>query len=150
MEVAELMPRALPSIMRADIGANDPLRLKIAAALAYPDGSMTAAGLRREKARGRLVIERVAGKDYVTLAAIDRMRELCRLEAKVPDCGSDLGGKMPQEPSVAPYGLSATPATMNPRAALHTTLQGLNDRSRDTSRPSTRKRRLEKATVIPS
>ncbi len=38
-----------------------PLRLSVAAALGFPDGSMTASGLRREGARGRLVIERVAG-----------------------------------------------------------------------------------------
>jgi hypothetical protein len=38
-----------------------PLRLGVAAALAFPDGSMTAAGLRREAARGRLLIERIAG-----------------------------------------------------------------------------------------
>src|SRR6266568_7579789 len=66
-----------------------PLRLEIAAALAFPDGSMTASGLRREGARGRLAIERIAGKDYTTLANIERMRELCRVEAKVPDCGSE-------------------------------------------------------------
>ena len=43
---------------------------------------MTASGLRREGARGRLVIERIAGKDYTTLANIERMRELCRVAAK--------------------------------------------------------------------
>jgi hypothetical protein len=64
-----------------------PLRLEIAAVIAFPDGSMTAAGLRREGARGRLVIERIAGKDFTTLANIERMRELCRVQAKVPDCG---------------------------------------------------------------
>jgi hypothetical protein len=52
----------------------------VAAALAFPDGSMTASGLRREAARGRLVIERIAGKDYTTLANIERMREQCRVE----------------------------------------------------------------------
>jgi hypothetical protein len=40
--------------------------------LAFPDGSMSASGLRREAARGRLVIERIAGKDYTTLANIER------------------------------------------------------------------------------
>jgi hypothetical protein len=58
-----------------------PLRLDVAAALAFPDGSMTASGLRRESARGRLVIERIAGKDYTTLRDIGRMRELCRVES---------------------------------------------------------------------
>src|ERR1700738_865536 len=67
-----------------------PLRLGIAAALAYPDGSMTASGLRREAARGRLVIERTAGKDYTTLAAIDDMRKLCRVESLVRTSGSNL------------------------------------------------------------
>jgi hypothetical protein len=64
-----------------------PLRLEIVAAIAFPDGSMTAAGLRREAARGRLLIERIAGKDYTTLAHIERMRELCRLHRKEPGCG---------------------------------------------------------------
>ena len=75
---------------RGEISLTTPLRLHIAAALAFPDGSMTASGLRRESARGRLVVERIAGKDYTTLANIARMRELCRVEAKVPDC--TLGG----------------------------------------------------------
>ena len=72
----------------SDITADTPLRLKLAAALAYPDGSMSASGLRREAKRGRLEIERTAGKDYTTLANIERMRELCRVEAKVPASGS--------------------------------------------------------------
>jgi hypothetical protein len=65
--------------LRVDaIRPDTPLRLDVAAALAYPDGSMTASGLRREHKRGRLIIERTAGKDYTTLADIERMRELCR------------------------------------------------------------------------
>jgi hypothetical protein len=70
--------------------------LGIAAALAFPDGTMTASGLRREAMRGRLVIERIAGKDYTTLSNIERMRELCRVEAKAPDSGSGIGaGELP-------------------------------------------------------
>ena len=60
---------------REDIGDDQPLRLAVAAALAFPDGSITASGLRREAGRGRLVVERIAGKDYTTLANIERMRE---------------------------------------------------------------------------
>jgi hypothetical protein len=44
---------------------------------------MTASGLRKEAARGRLAVERIAGKDFTTLAAIANMRTLCRL-AQVP------------------------------------------------------------------
>src|SRR5580698_4335661 len=84
------------------INPDTPLRLRVAAALAFPDESMTASGLRREAARGRLVVERIAGKDYTTLANIERMRELCRVEAKVPDCGSESAGEGP------PNGSSST------------------------------------------
>src|SRR5215471_13564449 len=84
-------PRRIPA--RGDVpgidrvGPETPLRLAVAAALAYPDGSMTASGLRREAVRGRLVIERVAGKDYTTLHAIDEMRKLCRVQPKESGSG---------------------------------------------------------------
>lgn len=60
---------------------NAPLRLQDAIATAFPLGGMTVSGLRREAARGRLAIERIAGKDFTTLQAIDEMRELCRVPA---------------------------------------------------------------------
>jgi len=53
-----------------------PLRLEVAAGLAYPDGSMNAAGLRRSG----VTIERTNGKDYTTLADIEEMRESCRVK----------------------------------------------------------------------
>jgi len=71
-------------------GHDTPLRLDAAAKIAFPDGGMTAAGLRREWKRGRLVIERVAGKDFTTLNHIERMREQCRVEQSRPDYGKDL------------------------------------------------------------
>jgi hypothetical protein len=80
---------AVPS--RDEIKPDTPLRLSVAAAMAFPDGSMTASGLRREYARGRLVIERIAGKDFTTLAHIEQMRELCRVETKVHAFTSDDG-----------------------------------------------------------
>jgi hypothetical protein len=49
-----------------------PLRLADAAALAFPHGGMTAAGLRKEAAKGRLAIFRIANKDFTTLGAIKR------------------------------------------------------------------------------
>lgn len=36
--------------------------------------------LRTEARRGRLVIERIAGKDFVTLEAIEEMRRQCRVQ----------------------------------------------------------------------
>lgn len=57
-----------------------PLRLKEAAERAFPNGRMTPSGLRKEATRGRLVIERIAGKDYVSFSAIAAMRLLCRVK----------------------------------------------------------------------
>jgi hypothetical protein len=70
------------SLTSSDITSETPLRLSVAALLAFPDGSVTASGLRKEAARGRLVIERIAGKLYTTPANIERMRELCRVNTK--------------------------------------------------------------------
>jgi len=108
------MRQSVPS--RNDVAPDTPLRLSVAAALAFPDGSMTASGLRREGVRGKLVIERIAGKDYTTLGNIERMRELCRVEVKVPDCGSESAAVAKQS------GLSEMETAKRARAALHTML----------------------------
>jgi hypothetical protein len=42
---------------------------------------MISSGLRKEALRGRLVIERIAGKDFATLAHFERMREAARYES---------------------------------------------------------------------
>jgi hypothetical protein len=76
--------RASLEIDLSAIGPDTPLRLEVAARLAYPDGSMTKSGLRREIARGHLDCERTAGRQYVTLADIQRMRARCRENPKVP------------------------------------------------------------------
>lgn len=59
-----------------------PRRLSVIAKLAFPDGGMTASSLRREAERGRLAVERIAGKDFTSLQAIAEMRKLCRVERK--------------------------------------------------------------------
>lgn len=78
------------SLSRQEVGDDEPLRLEVAAALAFPDGSMTASGLRREAGKGNLALERIAHKDYTTLRAISEMRKKCRVEAKVQDSGCNL------------------------------------------------------------
>jgi len=55
-----------------------PIRLRDAVQQFFPHGGMTVSGLRTEARKGRLVIERIAGKDFVTHRAIDEMRRLCR------------------------------------------------------------------------
>ena len=71
------------------VGNDIPLRLHDAVKIAFPRGGMSVSGLRREAKRGRLIIERVAGKDFTTLNHIERMRELCRVEQVHRDCGND-------------------------------------------------------------
>jgi hypothetical protein len=108
---------AIPELDK--VKPDTPLRLDVAAALAYPDGSMSASGLRREAGRGRLVIERTAGKDYTTLHNIERMRELCRVEVKVLDCGfAQLGEARTARSRAAQYGSFSTAASISPRDAL--------------------------------
>jgi hypothetical protein len=48
------MRTRLPSIEA--IGQNAPLRLGVAAAVVFPDGTMTASGLRRESTQGRFIV----------------------------------------------------------------------------------------------
>ena len=111
-------------LSRSEVSANTPLRLSVAAALAYPDGTMTASGLRREAARGRLVIERTAGKDYTTLDNIERMRELCRVESNHPGFTSALReGTSRAGSERAPSGLSSMAASTSPQDALRAKIE---------------------------
>src|ERR1700745_2705162 len=102
-----------------NIKPDDPLLLKVAPARAYPDGSMTASGLRREAARGNLVIERTAGKDYTTLRNIEHMRMLCRVPRKEPAYGSPQRIETQTARSGSePFGASETDRARSARAAL--------------------------------
>jgi hypothetical protein len=60
---------------------------KIRLAEAAKRYGLTVASLRKEAARGRLKIFRVANKDYTTLEEIDRMFEQCQIPPKEPACG---------------------------------------------------------------
>lgn len=114
-----------------NVGPNTPLRLAHAAVLAFPGGGMTEKGLRREHASGRLVIERVAGKDYTTLADIEEMRRLCRLQGNQQDSGY----ARPAGQGRQPGSLSTTES----KSALDALLTNLNERKqrlRNTSRKS--------------
>src|SRR5271163_1257404 len=85
------MPRCPLPVVQPDPSA--PMRLADAAALF----GLTASGLRTEARRGNLVISRVAGKDWVTKAEIERMFERCRL---VPETGRrETQRAVPSEPS---------------------------------------------------
>lgn len=64
------------------LSQDTPLRLDVAVKVAFPAGGMSVAGLRKEIAKGRLEVELIANKLFTTLAAIARMRELCRVVPK--------------------------------------------------------------------
>jgi len=112
----------------AEVKADTPLRLAVAAKIAFPDGSITAEALRREAARGRLTLERIAGKDYTTLANIERMRELCRVQAKAPDSTFGPRGATPPatSPIAQPGSSEMVDATFS-QAALQMKLQRLSN-----------------------
>lgn len=121
-----------------EIGPDTPLRLQRAAELAFPNGGMTAAGLRREAGRGRLTIEKIAGKDFTTLAAIKRMRELCRVQQKESGSGSGASGGTPMEKSSEkPSGSSEMDRSRLSQAAVVTIAQELKKPSRNTSPSAT-------------
>jgi hypothetical protein len=130
-----------------DIGLDTPLRLDVAARVAFPGGGMTASGLRREAARGRLTIERIAGKDFTTLNAIQEMRKQCRDNPRVRDCGLSQNEKKLESSASGQRGLSATERARLARAALEESARRLNAHSPNTSPPNTS--RHGSATVTP-
>ncbi|MDQ0349383.1 excisionase [Ancylobacter vacuolatus] len=108
-----------------NIDPNMPLRLVDAVRYGFPFGGMTAAGLRREAARGRLAIERIANKDFTTLAAIEEMRRLCLVQPPKLACGFERSGSTGAPGSGSPMhsGLSRTVPSVSPQDALKARLE---------------------------
>jgi hypothetical protein len=113
---------------RAEITLDTPLRLADAVKIAFPMGGMTVAGLRRERDRNRLVIEKIAGKEFTTLAHIERMRELCREEARGPDFSLSPPAETRAEKSPTEQpGSSETTVGILAQAALQMRLRSRNE-----------------------
>jgi len=117
-----LQPRK--EIMKNLIAANDnvhpddPLRLEEAIKFGFPHGGMTVSGLRREAVRGRLVIEKIANKDFTTLRAIEEMRKLCRVKVEGRACGGEKSADRAERSLPKEHGLLSTVASITPRDAL--------------------------------
>lgn len=108
----------------SEIGPDVPLRLADALKLAYPAGGMTLSGLRREIKRGTLDVEIVANKSFVTLRAIEQMRERCRRKARVHVSGYDLSEEEMTESSSPMRSTSfLTAENRNPQAVLEMRLK---------------------------
>ena len=95
-----------------------PLRLEVAAKIAFPQGGITVSGLRREIARGRLEAEEIAGKYFTTLANIKRMREKCRVSVKDHASGNVQHDAKEVGPSPRQSGSLKTQGGISPQAAL--------------------------------
>jgi hypothetical protein len=129
--------RGIPS--PETITPDTPLRLDIAARLAFPAGGMTASGLRLEASRGRLTIERIAGKLFTTLRHIEIMREQCHDRRRDHAYGSNPSNERKTGSSSAGRrGSSVTERASAARAALERTAQALKGRSANTSQQSTK------------
>lgn len=123
------MSAALPE--PATIGPDTPLRLDVAVRIVWPEGGMTVSGLRRERDRGRLITEIVAGKEFTTLRFIEAMRKLCRAQQREQ-------GSTSRDTSIArPSGSSGMAPIERARAAAQRTMRELRQNFGTTSKQST-------------
>ncbi|WP_455274220.1 hypothetical protein [Rhizobium herbae] len=65
--------------MTNDSNPDSPIRLADIIPVMFPLGGMTPSGLRKESTRGRLVLMRIAGKDFTTINAVKEMLPICAL-----------------------------------------------------------------------
>lgn len=129
----------MPTPANDNIQTDAPVRLAAILPVAFPHGGMTVSGLRKEAARGRLTIMRIAGKDFTTLQSIEEMKAKCRVPANQPDYGCDRPAKTEQ-----PHGSFSTAGSSTALAAALLIVKGLKEPSLSTSRGSSSPRRLKK------
>jgi hypothetical protein len=118
------------TITAADVTPTTPLTLAVAARLAFPDGSMSSDALRRLIVAGKLDAELIAGKYFVTLAAIGEMRKRCLVKAKDPASSSTIEATGSSQMADTTMGLDAMNMTAN---KLKNDLR--NTSSKSTTRP---------------
>jgi hypothetical protein len=113
------MEPMLPPVAANDnVHPDEPLRLTDAIKFGFPHGGMTVSGLRREASAGRLVMEKIANKQFTTLSAIAEMRKLCRVKAEARACGGGKNVGRVVRSSREELGLLSTVASITPQAAL--------------------------------
>ena len=123
------------------------LRLEDAVKEAFPLGGMTVKGLRRERDAGRLVTEKIAGKEFTSLRSIEEMRRQCRVPALAHTSSSD-DTKTAGQPS----GSLKVSREERSEALLSAQMLMNNQkltRLRQSSRKSATRRRRRKSSVIP-
>jgi hypothetical protein len=108
----------IPTAANDNIDPDEPLRLKDAIKFGFPHGGMTVSGLCKEAARGRLVIEKIANKNFTSLRAIGEMRKLCRVKAEDRDYGGEKNVGRAAKLSREERGSLSTVVSITPQAAL--------------------------------
>jgi hypothetical protein len=104
-----------------------PLRLKDAVRIAFPDGSLSVSGARREISKGRLKCSQIAGKQFTTIRDIQNMVEQCRVSPRALGSGSNpKAGDQEVVSSDERLGQSETAAAKSAQAALRTTAAALS------------------------
>lgn len=117
-----------PASLAREWGDDVPMTLAQAVEQCFPLGGVTVSTLRTEARKGRLVTERIAGKDFVTRRAIDEMRARCREQGSRPVSKS--APKQTDERS----GSSETDNGIDAQAALRLRLSKPSRLSANTSR----------------
>lgn len=101
------------------ITGTTPLRLEVAAKIAFPDGSISVSAMRRLVDSGQLDHERIAGKIFVTLKAISEMRSRCRVPARASTLGERIKIVMTDSTvNMAQAALQQTAAKLKAKVAL--------------------------------
>jgi len=128
-------PKRVPS--PDTITTTTPLRLDIAAQIAFPDGSIGVSGLRREIERGNLRVEQIAGKTFTTLANIEDMRKKCAIPTKGRESSSENhGGRENPTDGSSSTAMPAAVASSARQAHLRQVAQGLRNSGRTPKKPS--------------
>jgi hypothetical protein len=115
-----------------------PLRLDIAARLAFPDGSIGASALRTEWKNGNLRIETIANKQFTTLQDIEDMRKKCVSQKGQGSISKESGETKAESSPSAPCGSSVTERIASAQAALKATANKLKKGSANTSPQNTK------------
>ena len=125
------------SLPRLAIDNDTPQRLGVVAA----QFGLTAAALRTEAKRGRLVISRVAGKDWTSVNEVRETFTRCRVTPEALTYG--LG--QPASEAIPRYGSSETPDASKALASAWASVERLRGRS-PTISPANTHRRAANAT----
>jgi hypothetical protein len=110
---------------RDAITPNTPLHLETAAALAFPDGSISALALRNAAARGELEHMRIGGRILTKLAWIEEFTERCRHKPKGRAYGGAEAPRGQMASAETATGSSKTTTDVSARASAQLVLENL-------------------------